>query len=60
MKTKEFIERYCCCCDMFDWAGCSAYIDEECDEAFVQPRWHDKTMRERIDAYCNKKFPRKM
>lgn len=59
MRVQEFIRHYCCNCDAFDWTGCPAYLDEECDEAFYHPLWHGKTMRERVDAYCDKKFPRK-
>lgn len=36
MKVTDFIKNYCAYCDDFDRStGCRAYLDEECDEAFV-------------------------
>ena len=56
MKVTDFIKNYCAYCDDFDSStGCRAYLDEECDEAFVQPLWHGKKMCDRVTDFCNKR-----
>lgn len=56
MEAKEFIKRYCIYCDDFDrYSGCNAFLDEECDEAFVQPLWHGKKMCDRVTDFCHKR-----
>lgn len=57
MKTKDFIDKICkgSYCSNFNLKfGCSAYGGEECNKAFHYPHWHGKSMRERIDDYCEK------
>ena len=59
MRTSEFIEKFCAYgfCPYFDYDyGCRAYLGEECDEAFHSRRWHGKTMRERVDEFCEKRL----
>ena len=58
MKVDEFIRRNCVgsTCPNFNWEfGCGAYGGEECDAAFCQPTWRGKTMRDRIDEFCEKR-----
>ncbi len=62
MRTAEFIKKFCTYgfCHYFDSDyGCRAYLGEECDEAFHSKHWHGKTMRERIDEFCEKRLKNK-
>lgn len=59
MRTAEFIKKFCAYgfCPYFDSdCGCRAYLDEECDEAFYSRLWRGKTMRERVDEFCEKRL----
>ena len=58
MRTEEFVKTYCIgsWCPNFESTGCRAYLDEECDEAYWHPRWRGKSMVERIDEYCQRKY----
>jgi hypothetical protein len=59
MRTSEFIKNVCVntCCPYFHYDyGCRAYYDEECDEALYSQYWRGKTMRERIDMFCEKRL----
>lgn len=62
MRTPEFIKYVCVdtFCPYFDYNyGCRAYLDEECDAAFYSKHWRGKTMRERIDEFCEKRLKNK-
>lgn len=59
MRTKDFVKTYCIgtWCPHFEHKyGCRAYNGEECDEAWGARHWHDKSMTDRINEYCQKKY----
>lgn len=62
MRTSKFIKYVCVdtFCPYFNHDyGCRAYHDEECDEAFYSKHWRGKTMRERVDEFCEKRLKNK-
>ena len=59
VKTADFIKMYCIgqtCPDFDGRYGCRAYIDEECDEAYGQPRWRGLKMTDRINNLCEREY----
>ena len=58
MKTADFIKRHCVgeTCPNFDHRdGCRAYDGEECDAAFIHPKWHGLKMIDRVNILCEKR-----
>ena len=56
MRTSDFIKAHCSKCEDFDQrTGCQCCEGEECDSAFHEPKYRGRSMRDRVDDFCQGK-----